>query len=127
MNPNLTTVAAWSYGIAGTAYAAFALYLFASRRTGAPSIALICAAALTAIWAALSLAFALTGLPGLFPSANIADCLRAGAWFTFLLLLREGSSATSLRGRPRLATWLALVAAALVALGIAVEVATALK
>ena len=27
MNPNLTTVAAWSYGLAGIAYAAFALYL----------------------------------------------------------------------------------------------------
>ena len=27
MNPTLTTVAIWSYGIAGFAYAAFALYL----------------------------------------------------------------------------------------------------
>ena len=34
MNPTLTTVALWSYGIAGFAYAAFALYLGLGWRGG---------------------------------------------------------------------------------------------
>src|SRR5262245_903707 len=126
MNSNLTTVAAWSYGIAGAAYAAFAFYLFATRRSGPRSITLLCATVLTAAWAALSLAFTLTHLPGLFTSANIVDALRAGAWFTFLVLLGGGATAMSFR-RPRVTTWLAVVATTLVALAVLAEMAVALQ
>ncbi len=63
MNPNFTTVAAWSYGLAGFGYAAFALYLRFGLRGGLRGLALLCAVGLTAAWALLNLAFALTQAP----------------------------------------------------------------
>ena len=51
MNPNLPTVAAWSYGLAGPGYAAFALYLGFGWRGGVRGLALALAVGLTALWA----------------------------------------------------------------------------
>ena len=48
MNPNLTTVAAWSYGFAGLAYAVFAAYLAFGPRGGMRGLALTLAVGLTA-------------------------------------------------------------------------------
>jgi len=73
MNPNLPTVAAWCYGIAGAGYAAFALYLGLESRGGLRSLALTLAACLTAVWAFLDLAFALTQVSPLFEVGAMAD------------------------------------------------------
>jgi putative PEP-CTERM system histidine kinase len=129
MNPNFTTVAAWSYGLAGFGYAAFALYLRFGLRGGLRGAALLTAVGLTAAWALLDLAFALGRAPVLFTLGAIADVLRVGAWFAFLLLLIErrggGTAPVAAAGPPR-ATWLVPLAAALVVLGVAAQCAAAL-
>ena len=65
MNPNLTTVAAWSYGLAAVAYGALAIYLTPGSRGGSRRLALFVAVALTTAWALLNLAGVLTPGPKL--------------------------------------------------------------
>jgi len=45
MNPNLTSVAAWSYGLAGFGYGALALYLASGPRGGLRGLSLLVAVA----------------------------------------------------------------------------------
>ena len=113
MNPNLTTVAAWSYALAGLGYAAFAIYLRPGTRDGLRGLALFVAVSLTAAWALFDLAFAVTQIPALLVSGSVADVLRMGAWYAFLLLLIERRHARAIAGDPQPAAWLVPVAAAL--------------
>ena len=129
MNPYFTTVAAWSYGIAGFGYAVFALYLRFGLRGGLRGLALLTAVGLTAAWAFLQLAFALTHAPVYFAFGAVVDVLRVGAWFAFLLLLIErggGSTAPVAPAGASRTTWLLPVAAALVILGVVAQCAVAL-
>ena len=127
MNPNLTTVAAWSYGLAGLGYTAFAVYLRPGSRDGLRGLALFAAVGLTAAWALLDLAFALTQVPALLALGAVADVLRTGAWYAFLLVLIERRHARAISGDPRPATWFAPVAAALVVVGVLAQLALALR
>ena len=127
MNPNLTTVAAWSYGLAGLGYTAFAVYLRPGSRDGLRGLALFAAVGLTAAWALLDLAFAFTQVPALLALGAVADVLRTGAWYAFLLVLIERRHARAISGDPRPATWLAPVAAALVVVGVLAQLALALR
>ncbi len=124
MNPHFTTVAAWSYGLAGFGYAAFAMYLRFGLRGGLRGVALLAAVGLTAAWAFLDLAFALAQAPILFALGAVVDVLRVGAWFAFLLLLidgRVGNSSATTDLAPSRTTWLVPVAAALVVVGIVAQ------
>ena len=87
MNPHFTTVAAWSYGLAGFGYAAFGLYMWVGSRGGLRGVALLTAVALTAAWGFINLAVALAHAPYLFALGTMVDVLRMGAWFAFMLLL----------------------------------------
>jgi putative PEP-CTERM system histidine kinase len=127
MNPNLTTVAAWSYGIAGFAYAAFTVYLGVGPRGGLRGLALTTAAGLTAAWALLELAFTVTQEPILFAFGNVVDVLRIGAWYAFLLMLNERPPTGAVAGEPRRTTWLVPMAAALVVLGLLAQASIALS
>ena len=127
MNPNLTIVAAWSYGIAGFAYAAFAVYLAAGPHAGRRGLALTVAAGLTAVWALLELAYTLVQAPTLLAAGNVIDVLRVGGWYAFLLLLNERPRGEAVVGEPRRTTWLVPVAAALVALGLVAQVGIGLS
>jgi putative PEP-CTERM system histidine kinase len=73
--------------------------------------------AVSAIWALFGLGFALTQQQLLHTAFTLADIVRIGGWFAFLLLLMGvgGSGGTS---RPN---WLAAVAASLVLIGIAAQ------
>lgn len=128
MSPYFTTVAAWSYGIAGVGYAAFALYLGFGLRGGTRGLALLAAAALTAVWAFLSMAFVLSHATVFFALGAVVDVLRVGAWFAFLLLLieRGGRGTAPQAVDSSRTTWLLPVAAALVVLGIVAQGAAAL-
>jgi putative PEP-CTERM system histidine kinase len=127
MNPILPTVAAWSYGIAGSAYAAFTLYLAFGWRAGLHGRAMIVAAALTAIWALIELAFTIVQAPSLQALGAFLDVLRIGAWYAFLLLAirrpRESASIADTRS----VSGLMLVAAALVVTGVVAEIAAELE
>jgi len=121
MNSHLPTIAAWSYGLAGCGFAAFAIYLRFGLRGGAPGLALLGAVAATAAWALAELAFLLTQLGALYTLGSVLDVLRGGAWYAFLLLLIErraiGASAAAAATQPR-TKWLIPFAAALVLLGL---------
>ncbi len=95
MNTELATVAAWSYGLAGFGYAAFAVYLWFAWRGGLRGLALILATGLTAIWGLVALAFAWTEARSVLPFVSIADVVRVGGWYLFLLLLIERPPASS--------------------------------
>jgi len=127
MNPNLTTVAAWSYGIAGFAYAAFALYLGLGWRGGSRGLALLVAVGLTAAWAFINLGFAVGQEQILFSLAAVADVLRIGAWYAFLLLLIERPSGDSADRGARRASWLVPLGGALVVIGLVAQILVGLQ
>ena len=118
MQTSLSTVTAWSYGIAGIGFLLLSVQLVFGVRRGVPALALFCAAFSSAAWGTLGWAFALTEQPLLLLAATIADVLRIGSWYTFLLLLilrpRAGSSSFLERA-------LIVVAAVLFAAGIAAQ------
>jgi len=127
MNANLPTVAAWSYGLAGTGYAAYALYLAFASRGGVRSLALALAVGLTALWAFVACAFALTQANPLYLSAAFIDVLRVGAWYGFLLLLTQPARTEAEGPASRRPQWLVPLAAALVAIGAATPIALAFR
>jgi putative PEP-CTERM system histidine kinase len=125
MDPNLPTVAAWSYGLAAAGYAAFALYLGFGWRGGIRGLALAVAVGLTVVWSLAEMAFALTQVSAWFAAGGVLDTLRAGAWYTFLLLLARSTSADAVAADAKQPPWLAPVAATLVTLGVAAQLALA--
>jgi len=127
MNPNLMTVAAWSYGIAGFGYAVFAIYLGISWRGGPRGLALLIAVGLTAAWALFDLAFALTHAQALMTLGAVVDVLRIGAWYAFLLVLIERPRTSANGENPQRVTWFVPTAAALVVLGLIAQASVALQ
>jgi putative PEP-CTERM system histidine kinase len=91
MDRHNTALTAWSFGLVGATYLAFALNLirlgyWRSPRNGA-GLALLGAAICTALWGWLTVAGALVGETPLELLATLADVFRYGSWFAFLLLL----------------------------------------
>ena len=112
-------VMAWSQFLVGMAYS---LFVFRLAQQGSPgpshdrSNALVVATVVcTALWGWFGLAFSFTANPLWLLFSNLLDLLRYGGWFAFLLtLLRPApSSARSVR-----LPWLAVVAGALILLGV---------
>ena len=127
MNPNLPTVAAWGYGIAGVGYAGFLLFLSFGRRGATRGVALNLAVGLTAAWALVDFAFAMTQSAVLSELGSLADVLRMGAWFAFLLLLGAPSANDRGQANVQRPVWLGPLAAALVVLGIGAQVAATFR
>ncbi|MBS1228246.1 MAG: multi-sensor signal transduction histidine kinase [Proteobacteria bacterium] len=103
---------AWSYGLAGFVYAAFAIYVASAWRSGWRSRSLFIALALCALWGCAGLAFALTGAVVSLAGSLLADILRFGGWYCFLLVLLC-PDADRVRGR-----WLRGLALGLFVVGI---------
>jgi putative PEP-CTERM system histidine kinase len=78
------TATAWSYGLALTAYIAFAVRVVVGSRTNQRARLLLAALAATALWAAACLATGLLAGAQWILACDIADMLRYGAWFAFL-------------------------------------------
>ena len=129
MSDGSLTLTAWSYGLAGLAYSAFALRLLqlgllqADRQLS--KVAVLAALGLSALWGWFGLLFLQFPTPALLLLSALSDQLRYASWFVFLLtLLRRDQSAPGLpdvswmTGLSAALTALAVVALLLPALGI---------
>ncbi len=124
MSASIEAISAWSYGLAGCVYAAFAIYLAAGWRAGLRSRALFVAVALSALWGMCGLAFALTGQTVFFASSLLADTLRFGGWYLFLLVLLKPDSEEA--PWPVRLRWLGGIALALIVVGVGAQLMVAL-
>ncbi len=129
MNTEDLVLTACSHGLAGLAYSVFALvlwhrgYLRAPRETA--RVALLSAVITSALWGFLLTAFLFGGQRLLLLLGSLADVLRYGAWYAFLLVLlhlgRQDDRASGmawLRPAAALVLVAALAAQSLAALGI---------
>lgn len=99
---------AWSFGLAASGYLLFAAYLFslgAEWRHGARTRAMLVAILFSACWAGLGSLFAITGNSLFLLSSTLADLLRYGAWYVFLILLLALDKSTEATRQP-IASWL---------------------
>lgn len=92
MDSKIEMVAAWSYGLAAVLAAFLTLYLSSGWRAGGRSRAMFLAASLCALWSGLSLAFVMTGKAVFLAGSLLADVLRFGGWYFFLLVLMKPES-----------------------------------
>ncbi len=83
-------LAAWGYGLAAFGFVLLAGLLGAGWKGGLRAMALLAAAALSAAWAALVCAQALTLSPTTAAAARVLDAFRLAAWFGFVALLLSG-------------------------------------
>ena len=91
MNSSSLALSAWSYGLAGLAYAALALYLarigyWRMRPTGVPRL-LLAAVAASALWGWLGLADQFSKTVFFMRTGALADLFSYACWFAFLLAL----------------------------------------
>ncbi len=119
MDSGNLVLTAWSYGLVGVAYSAFALrllqlgYLRSVRELSKTMV--LAAVACSAMWGWFGLALLLTGQPPFLFFSTLADLLRYGCWYAFLLILfrpnRTQSTATGM-------AWMAPIAAAVMFFGL---------
>lgn len=120
MTASLSTIAAWSYGIAAAGFAALALQLSFGLRREPQRLPLLIPVVLSAIWGLLGWAFAVKQTPALLLSAAIADVARMAGWFSFLLMLIVGPwwAGRLLRGRGLLVAGIVLTIVGFLAQGL---------
>jgi len=126
LDASIETIAAWSHGLAGCVYAAFAIYLSAGWRSGLRSRALFIAVAFSAVWGLTGLAFALTGQSVFLAGSLVVDIFRFGGWYLFLLVLLEPDSSAEQRWPIRL-RWLSSIALVLLFVGVTAQMMVALN
>lgn len=86
----LTTVAAWSYGLAAAGYVAFAIRIALGWRRSVRAALLLAAILATALWAAAGVTLVFLDTPITLLASNAADMLRYAAWFAFVGHLLAG-------------------------------------
>ncbi|RIX45498.1 MAG: PEP-CTERM system histidine kinase PrsK [Rhodocyclales bacterium GT-UBC] len=85
-----TSFVAWSFGLSTAGYGLFSIYLLSlgkDWRAAPRSQAMLAAIVSSSLWSIFGLLFAWTGLRGLLFSSTLADLLRYGCWYLFLILL----------------------------------------
>ncbi len=91
MESSSELLTAWSYGLVGASYLAFALRLvylgYLGRPLDVPRLTVISAVLLTSLWGGLTLLHLTTGWTQFLLVGDFADLLRYGCWCAFLLLL----------------------------------------
>ena len=114
-NASLT---AWSFGAVGAAYLAFALSLvrrgYWRPQRDLAALALLGAVICSSVWGWLTMGQSLAGDSLIAFPATLADVLRYGLWFAFLLLLLRPQPVVYKRKRPLGVPALAVVGLALV-------------
>lgn len=121
-------LAAWSYGLVGLVYSAFALrllqlgYLHSAHEW--TKTTLFAAVAWSALWGWFGLALLLTGQPLLLFVSALSDLLRYGAWYGFLLMLLRPDQP---QRAPAGMFWMATVAVSLVVFGLMAMTFVALR
>jgi putative PEP-CTERM system histidine kinase len=76
-----------SYGLATLVFAAFAVHLSVGWKGGAKATLLLGTVIASALWAALSLGFAITAVPVFWVTHALGDALRMGGWLLFVTML----------------------------------------
>jgi putative PEP-CTERM system histidine kinase len=92
LNPSIA-----SYTFATLAFAAFGIHLALGRRGGTKAALLLAAVCVSALWAAVNLAYSIAPSEKLWTARTAADGLRVAGWLAFAILLLY----------KRLAWWLA--------------------
>jgi putative PEP-CTERM system histidine kinase len=108
MDTESVSLIVWSFGIATGAYALLATYLFTlgkEWRRGRRASSMLLAICLSAIWAGLSITAIVIRQPVLMFFASLADILRHGAWFVFLIYLLQPEAGKAVE-KPLLPGWL---------------------
>lgn len=120
MEAGMETMSAWSYGLAGFAYAMFGVFLADGWKAGVRSRRLFVAVTLSALWGLTSLAFTLTGSSVFLAGSLLADLLRYGSWFAFLLILEKPDTGSNSGSSTR---WkrLRAIATGLIVIGLAAQ------
>lgn len=104
MDDSVAALTLSSYGLASAAYAAFAFFLY--RQDGRPQIAepgaqpwaIQAAVLLSVLWSGLALLHGVWASDVLVPFIQVADILRYGAWYVFMLdVLRVGKGGAGAR------------------------------
>ncbi len=91
MDSGANSLTAWGYGLVGASYLAFSLRLiqleYYRKTRGGSERCILAAVVASALWGWLGLASLALGHPAYVVAADLADLLRYGFWFAFLLLL----------------------------------------
>lgn len=123
MDMNLTNLTAWSYGLASVGYAVFSVQLALGWRAGVHGLALLMAVGVSAVWGLLGVAIAVSQQPMLLTAGILADVLRVGGWYGFLLLIIRPRKA----GEPFRTVSLASAALCLIVVGLVAQGMMALR
>lgn len=118
---------AWGFGLATLGYLSLSFYLFSfgsDWRGDTRPRRMLVVATLSTVWALSGLLNALNSQPLLLVTSALADVIRYGAWYVFVIALL-GPSGDSIT-KPVLPSWLPLTCWLLVASGIALQVSLAL-
>ena len=108
MDTESVSLIVWSFGIATGAYALLAAYLTSlgrEWRRGRRAGSMLLAICLSSIWAGLSFTSIVIRQPVLMFFASLADILRHGAWFAFLIYLLQPEAGDA-NEKPLLPGWL---------------------
>ena len=91
MESGAFSLTAWSYGLVGASYLAFALRLvqlgYHRKSRGGSERCILAAVVASALWGWFGLAFLTLNKPAFVVAADVVDLLRYGFWYAFLLLL----------------------------------------
>ncbi|MEO8121723.1 MAG: XrtA/PEP-CTERM system histidine kinase PrsK, partial [Rhodoferax sp.] len=128
MDSSNLVLTAWSYGLVGLAYSAFALRLlqlgyWRSVREWSKATELA-AVTWSALWGWFGLAFLLTGKPLFLYFSALSDLLRYGFWCALLLILLQPKQVDA---TPAGMTWMVPVTAAVMFFGLMVNTFAALR
>ncbi len=118
---------AWGFGLATLGYLSLSFYLFSFEsdwRGDTRPRRMLVVATFSTVWALSGLLYALNNQPLLLVTSALADVIRYGAWYVFVIALL-GPSGDSIT-KPVLPSWLPLTCWLLVASGIALQVSLAL-
>jgi putative PEP-CTERM system histidine kinase len=126
MGGDLAALTTWSYGLAALGYGLMAVFLLGQSKpltegSQSRARAMIVAVSLTLLWSLLVLGYSFTGRAIFYPISMVADTLRYGAWYVFILALLKPSGGT-VTERQRLGGWLGMVAGAVMAAALAVQI-----
>ena len=127
MDISSTSLIAWGFGLATLGYLSLSFYLFSfgsDWRGDTRPRRMLVVATLSTVWALSGLLYALNSQPLLLVTSALADVIRYGAWYVFVIALL-GPSGDSIT-KPVLPSWLPLTCWLLVASGIALQVSLAL-
>ena len=118
---------AWGFGLATLGYLSLSIYLLSfgsDWRAGIRSRRMVVVATLSTIWALAGLLYALNSQTLLLVASTLADVIKYGAWYAFVISLLgpTGDSNT----KPLLPSWLPLTCWLLVASGIGLQLSLAL-